>query len=465
MADSYIVLKSNPNIDVKTIELNDGENNYKCKIQIIQNYLQVCVYLGNALKYLGNIHLSKIQTQIKTFIEYSISEIFEEINLLKDNNFNLIKDINKYSFQIEFKILRRHRYLYIDLIKDGNINLDINDYVKTISELKEIIKKKDARIKFLEQELENSRSLNNNNLNESYNIELKEPVYKIKYHKYYISCSSVLNDGRFAIGANDNSIIIYNSKTFKPELAIKEHNNSISNIINLSSGDLASCSWDKTIKIYNINENNYKVLQTLTYHSDSVWKIIELKNKKLVSCSEDKSIILYKNDNNEYKKEYSFSTNGPNGPIIETNDNEICYSEVDNNCICFYNILKKKIINQIKNISITSNIFDSLLMISKELLLITGNSVISIVNINSYSLIRTIDVPGSNYIYSACMINKNIVLTSDYNKRIIQWKIEGDDLKLVSKKENAHDGEIYTLLKLPNGLFLSGSRDKFVKIW
>ena len=316
----------------------------------------------------------------------------------------------------------------------------------------------------MEQQLENSKLLNNN-LNDDYNIESKEPIYKIKYHKYYISCSTVLKDGRFAIGSSDNSIIIYNSKTFKPELTIKEHNNSISNIISLSSGCLASCSWDKTIKIYNINENKYKVMQTLSYHRNSVWKIIELKNKKLVSCSEDKSVIIYNIGNNEYKKEFSISTNGPNGPIIETKENEICYSEIDNNSICFYNISKKKIINQMNNISITSNIFNSLLMISNDLLLVAGNSVISIINVNSHSLIRTIDVPDSNYIYSVCFLNKNMILTSDYNKRIIQWKIEGDNLKLISKKENAHDGEIYTLSKLPNGLILSGSRDKFVKIW
>ena len=250
MADSEKVNKSNPNFDIKVIKLNIGKDNYKCIIQIIQNYLQISIYSGDALKYQGNIHLSKIQTQIKTFLEYTIDEIFEEISLLNDNNFNLIKDMDKFSFQIEFKILRRHRYLYIELIKDNNISLNTNDYIKTISELKEIIKAKDVRIKYLEKELENRRLLNNNILKDNYIIELKEPIYKIKYHKYYISCSTVLNDGRFAIGSNDNSIIIYNSKTFKPELTIKEHNNSISNIINLSSGGLASCSWDKTIKIY-----------------------------------------------------------------------------------------------------------------------------------------------------------------------------------------------------------------------
>ena len=71
-------------------------------------------------------------------------------------------------------------------------------------------------------------------------------------------------------------------------------------------------------------------------------KILELKNKTLVSCSDDSSIIFYLKDNNEYKKDYQISTNGSCTSIIQTKDNEICYSEY--NAICFYDILEKKII-------------------------------------------------------------------------------------------------------------------------
>ena len=103
------------------------------------------------------------------------------------------------------------------------------------------------------------------------------------------------------------SIIIYNNKTFKPDLIIKEHKSSVNCVIQLSSGELVSCSDDKTIKLYNINESKYNVIQTLKEHSDWVTKIAELKNKQLVSCSGDKSIIFYNKDNNEYKKNYSIN--------------------------------------------------------------------------------------------------------------------------------------------------------------
>ena len=104
-------------------------------------------------------------------------------------------------------------------------------------------------------------------------------------------------------------------------------------------------------------------------------------------------------------------------------------------------------------------------MISKDLLLITGKNKISIINVNSYNLIKTINVDNSGWIYAACMLNKDMILTGDVNKRIIQWKIENDNLKFISIKENAHDDKILTLLNLGNGLILSGSADKSVKIW
>ena len=103
-------------------------------------------------------------------------------------------------------------------------------------------------------------------------------------------------------------------------------------------------------------------------------------------------------------------------------------------------------------------------MISKDLLLITGENKISIINVNSYNLIKTINVDNSGWI-AACMLNKDMILTWDQNKRIIQWKIENDNLKLISIKENAHDDNIYTISKLGNDLILSGSYDKSVKIW
>ena len=119
-----------------------------------------------------------------------------------------------------------------------------------------------------------------------------------------------MNDGRLVSGSKDESIIIYNKETYKPDLIIKEHCKAVKYNTQLSSGILASCSDDKSIKLFNIKENKYEILQTLNDHTHWVFKIKELKNKSLVSCSLDCSIIFYIKDKIKYKKVYQISTNG-----------------------------------------------------------------------------------------------------------------------------------------------------------
>ena len=84
---------------------------------------------------------------------------------------------------------------------------------------------------------------------------------------------------------------------------------------------------------------------------------------------------------------------------------------------------------------------------------------------NKYNLSKIIDVPNANKIFCGCILNENILLTGDSNKAIRQWKIEGDNLNLISIKENAHNGTIFSILKIGNDHIISSSEDKLIKIW
>ena len=344
--------------------------------------------------------------------------------------------------------------------------------LKFISELKEIIKIKDERIKFLENQLNENKNEQKNeeikNVNTSYNnfnIKLKEPIHILNKHTSCVYCLTILKDGRLVSGSYDKSIIVYNKETFKPDLTIKEHNSAIYCIITLSSGILASCSDDKTIKLFNIKDKGYNVFQTLNYHSERVNKIIELKNKYLVSCSNDKSINFYMKDNNEYIKDYTIKTKDICTSVIQTKDNEICYSEKMNDSLCFYDLQERKIKSSISNINKRNDCYERFIMINKDLLLIPGENKISIINVNKYNLVRIIDTSGSGWIFGVYILNENILLTGDGQKTIRQWKIEGDNLILISQKENSHGGDINYLMNLGKGYIASASDDCTIKIW
>ena len=105
-----------------------------------------------------------------------------------------------------------------------------------------------------------------------------------------------------------------------------------------------------------------------------------------------------------------------------------------------------------------------MIMMTKDLLLITGVDKMSIINVNNYKL-RIINIPEAGCIYGVCILNQNMLLTGDYTNIIRQWRIEGDNLILISKKEKAHCDSIFGLLNLGNGHIASCSRDTTIKIW
>ena len=451
------------------------EGNYICKIEILEELIQSSIFLDNKLKYQGIINLQKVQAQIKTFLDYSIEEIFDEIKLLNQNSFAIIKkENNKYQLKIEFEILRKKKYIIIDLnekeLNDEQINSIINKYKKIIKEKDDYITKLKEEIAHLKTQLEikeNEEKDKNNIFEKDFNITSKEPIKILNdCHSKSIICLSNLNDGRLVSGSIDKKIIIYNKETYQPELTIESHQNYVVSIIQLSSGFLASCSYDYTVKIFDINGNNYKEIQTLK-HALEVTKIIELKNKYLVSCSLDKTINFYKNcSNNEYTKDFSTKADGPIYYVIQTKENEICYSErfeYNNFNICFFNLEVRKNINKITNISCDRSL-NPFNMISKDLLVIGGRDIISIVNVNQYKLIGSITVNGS-IISGFCMINENMFLTGDKSGSLSQWKKEGDKITLVSKKEKAHSDRICSIIMLDDGHLVSSSKDAVIKVW
>ena len=320
--------------------------------------------------------------------------------------------------------------------------------------------------KFSYKSTKNRNSRESNDSYDNFNINIKNLTLKIKCGMNYILCLCILNDGRLVSGSDDRNIIIYNKKTYKPDLIIKEHYSSVNCIIKLNCNKLASGSADKTIKIFKIKDNKYEILQTLNHHVGCLYKILELKNKNLVSCSSDKSIIIYHKDNNMYKKDYKINTKGFCISLSQTKQNEICYMECTfiNFIIYFYDLNERKIKSSISHLDY-SGFFGPITMITDELLLIGGNNKIYIIDVNQYIIDRTIDIFDSGYINGFCLLNDNMFLTGSQDGKIRQWKINGEYIYIFSEKEKAHDNTINILMKNGNGKIISLGYSNSIKIW
>ena len=302
---------------------------------------------------------------------------------------------------------------------------------------------------------------NENNSNEHQKIELRSHITSLSVHTEVVFCLTLLYDGRLVSGSYDHSIIIYNKETYQTNIIIKEHKDAVRNLTQLKNKILASCSLDKKIKLFNIKETQYEIIQTIDLHSDWVMKILELSNNYFVSGSKDKKIIFYINEGKKYKKNYSISTSEGVRNIIETKQNEIVYSTWDDK-INFFDLNERKNKSIIENIRASTNSF---CMIRKHLLLIPGFNIINIINVNEYKKIRQIDITNTWWIKGVCMLNFNIIITCDYSGKLIVWKIDEDNLILIYKKEEAHNKFINIVLNLCNGHFATGSSDNTIKIW
>lgn len=340
------------------------------------------------------------------------------------------------------------------------------------------------------EEQDNNKKREKNNLYNNFNINSKSLILKMNFHENWVRCLTLLKDGRLVAGSDDRQIIIYNKITYKPDLKLIEEN-LILYLTTLSTGILA-CAISRKIKLLYIMGNTYQNLQTFEYHYDWVYKIIELKNNNLVSCSEDRKIIFYRkkieigqlntnqisinhqileentDSHNKYEEDYEISSSFLHYSMIQTKENEICYSENTKelyiSTICFYDIYKRKINSSISNVK-TGGPLAPFNLATRDLLIIGSENIISIIDINKYKIIRLVEVDHSLNIFSFCKLNENMFLIGDNYGAITQWKIEGDNIILISKKGYAHEKNIYSLIKVGEGHIASGSYDRLIKIW
>ena len=138
-------------------------------------------------------------------------------------------------------------------------------------------------------------------------IQLIIHNYNINPDNYYLkgNISNVINSYSFELYKcndsqsdyeiinyyNNYNILRHYSADINNVKILNEHTKGINSLLLLSDGRLASCSNDKTIKIFNIN-NDYYCDIIIRGHTKEVCYISELDNNRLISCSRDKSIKI-----------------------------------------------------------------------------------------------------------------------------------------------------------------------------
>jgi len=267
--------------------------------------------------------------------------------------------------------------------------------------------------------------------------------------------------------------IIYNKKTFKSEITIKEHSGYVHYITQLKNNNFVSVGDDGYINIYNIFEDKYLVLQKIKAHTSNIYKLRELDNDRFMICTYNGYIKFFFKENNEYKEDYSFqdgdSSNNYIRNILRTKEGEIVYSQYIyesrwNYYIKFYDLKSRKKIESAQ-VNCAYNDVDNLYMISKIFLLVGVKNSILIFDIKQYRQIKEITCNNSDFISSFLKLDERTLLCGDDKGQVKQWIINEDNLILENTKEKAHNGRINMIINKSEGLIITCSCDNTINVW
>ena len=286
-------------------------------------------------------------------------------------------------------------------------------------------------------------------------------INSFKGHNDTITSISIFPSGNLITVSRDKSVKIWDYDFNLIQLIKQAHNGSILDVSIKDDNNFITCStyiktWIKKENIFILNET----INNIDY--DIIKKIIYLPNKQIISCSYENIIIWEKNR----KKKYQFVT------IINLNNIESILLIENENLLLFSGwvgtgFLKRntyQLINFIQDAK--SYCKDGMQKLDNDRIIIGEGSKIKIISISKQRIIKIIKDIDCKII---CVLNdKNIFLTGGYEigkyyKDITVFR--NDNYKLIHIIRGVHEDEIYGIVYLKNGKFVSFSEDETLKIW
>ena len=490
----------------------ENNENYSLNLKIAEKdsiYISI-TFDGDKKLYEDIKSYEDIKKKQAYFEDCSLEEIYDKLlDLISKNNFELKRNHEQILFNIVLPSKKKKTLDFVLEIKKAENDIINNalfqqiikqkdDIIKKQDEIikqkDEIIKEKNNIIKSLEEIIKKNNYVDDTKIEKTNSKEKKEDKtqtgkdnkdyneifkdFNIINHAHKINLTNhgekgintilQLQDGRLASGGEDGSIIIYNKQTFVPELTIKKHKDSIYDIIQLKNGNLLSCSRnDKTMNEYKLNENNtYQVLSTVNVGQDNYPRqIVELENNEIGLVAYN-HIIFYLNINNKLDEDFKIKSDDnqigvfcemlpvkPGELVIAGAKDKIQFFELNTRKL-------KEIININRDIHWTPS--NLLCMMNERCLCVGGANKITIIDVYNKNIISEVEESGAHI----CLykLNDNILLTGKNNGDITQWRINGNNLTFVNKKEKAHQSDINEIIRFNNSI-ISCSYDYSIKIW
>jgi len=251
------------------IEKLDGycNNHYNSFSQYCSNHKRnICLFCEN------DQHKDCKLLKIEFFSDKEKCELKNDIDnavKLKNEVENFQNQINKSFDKIkkeldEIIFIKNLIFSYDSLQKYFICNYNV---VNNLNSIKSISKVNNKKFELLSKYSNKLLNLLNNGYFKTINNH-NDCVYHMK----------LLPDGRLSSCSSDGTINIYNKENYKLEHKIDVWNN-VLYFDTISSDNIIACCADGSLKIYEFNNNNSKLINELKSHTNSVLKVIVIENK------------------------------------------------------------------------------------------------------------------------------------------------------------------------------------------
>ena len=279
-------------------------------------------------------------------------------------------------------------------------------------------------------------------------------IKTIKAHSFRVKSLLLLRDHTIASCSYDKTIMIYNpNSNYKVEQVIQS--NYINSMCQLEDGTIASCSKLGAVYIGEFAIENA--------HEQEVTKIISLPNNRIASCSFDKTIKIW-NCTKPYsdtpivvlekQTEYVYS-------MIYIKERDLIAAGTGKSKIQFWSMLTYQCVSIIKGVECWNR--NAIYQLDKDRLITGGYYKVFIINIDKCITEKICDIDEIGYV-NCFMRMGNIVICGGDKGNFCFFDIESGKYK-IKRKVHETDKKVNDLLRIDEHTFMSCSDDYTCKVW
>ena len=233
----------------------------------------------------------------------------------------------------------------------------------------------------------------------------------------------------------------------KAQRIYQGHDGSISSLRELNRNKLVSSSWDKTLKVWNINKDSLTPIKTLEGHNNGVFQAIPLTKDTIASGSEDKTIRIW--NINTYKTElHTLQEDFDVCSLIKLkNKDEMVSGGGGGNSVSFWNIKTFTKVHSVECCYCWS--YNGIIELPNNHIAVSGgySSTIDVIDIMKYQRVKQIEC--EDYIarggwYSSLHLLSNGTFIYSHDHCFCQISSTTYEVLYKDKKEKEFGGEAMT---------------------